>query len=242
VPPRLSNPQGPSSAPPPRFSPQTKNLAYAIINDKSPAHSQYYDQHEGARTWPSGGRTDQPVGAPSPMPPPQGVKFMTWPSRLYGFGAMDRYLDSILNLPRAFPRSPASPLPSPEPPSRPSIHPFGPFVQESLESAIGGHQDRIMGVYPHMAASRHAPPFSCTWLGEGARAWLWVRGVCVWSDPVRRGALLATNTSAALSGAKVVLLASPADHTHTIGHNQNLMRYPSHHRSHPHRRGGGEGQ
>lgn len=69
MPPRLSNPQGPSSASPPRFSPQTKNLAYAIINDKSPAHSQYYDQHEGARLWPSGGRTDQPVGAPSPMPP-----------------------------------------------------------------------------------------------------------------------------------------------------------------------------
>ena len=55
--------KGPSS--------QTKNLAYAIIADKSPSHCGYYDQHEG-------------------------VKILSWSSELYGHGVMDRYLDSIL--------------------------------------------------------------------------------------------------------------------------------------------------
>ena len=50
---------------------RTKNLAYAIIADKSPSHCAYYDQHEG-------------------------VKILTWDSSLYGHGVMDRYMDSIL--------------------------------------------------------------------------------------------------------------------------------------------------
>eukprot|EP00668_Euglena_longa_P001367 GGOE01001620.1.p1 GENE.GGOE01001620.1~~GGOE01001620.1.p1 ORF type:complete len:1871 (-),score=629.58 GGOE01001620.1:50-5662(-) len=56
-----------------KHSPDTKNLAYAIINDKSSAHCGYYDQHEG-------------------------VKFLTWPTSEYGYGVMDRYLDSLLNM------------------------------------------------------------------------------------------------------------------------------------------------
>eukprot|EP00906_Rhabdomonas_costata_P038796 RCo054904 len=51
----------------------TSTMAYAIINDKDKSHCTHYQQHEG-------------------------VTFLTWDTKRYGFGVVDRYLGSLLKM------------------------------------------------------------------------------------------------------------------------------------------------